>query len=128
MPLNTPSQGQISVANVSDRCIPGGAQLIVLGNMVFDGTGTITYQFSQAGVAFRNPSQVRALYFDARSLTIGDALIQFSGGPTLRLQFGKQGWLPVFMPGPVTVVMSSAAGNGPLAVYLSSFKVYPFVW
>ena len=118
---------QIAVPNTSDKCVQTALQ-IVLGGMNFDGTGTITYNFAQAGIAFRPGNGVRAIYFDARNLAGGDALIQFVGGPTLRLPLGKQGWIPVFMPGPVTLAITSAAGNGPLTVFLANFKVYPIIW
>lgn len=120
-------QPNIGIPNTSDKCIPGGAQILTLAGMVFDGTGTINYNFNQAGVAFRNPFSIRSLYFDARGLS-ADATIQFNGGPTLRLPAGKQGYISVFMPSPVNCTISSAAGNGNLSVFLYNFKIYPSQW
>lgn len=122
-----PNQNQLAVPNTSDSCIPGGAQIITLTNMIFDGTGTITYTFGQAGIAFRNPISIRTLYFDARTLS-ADATVSFGNGPTLRIPHGFQGYINVFMPSPVNVAITSGAGNGPLTIYLFNFKVYPFIW
>lgn len=123
---NQPQENQIRVPNTSDKCVQD-AQFITLGNMAFDGTGTIIYTFQQAGVSFKNPTGIRALYFDARSLS-GDALIAFTNGPTLRLPNGKQGYIPIFLPAPVNLSISSAVGVGPLSVYLANFKIYPMIW
>jgi hypothetical protein len=122
-----PNQNQLAIPNTSDSCIPGGAQIITLTNMIFDGTGTITYNFGQSGIAFRNPISIRSLYFDARTLT-QDAIVSFGNGPTLRIPAGKQGYFQVFMPSPVNVSITSALGSGPLTVYLFNFKVAPFIW
>jgi hypothetical protein len=128
MPQNSlTGQPQVGIPNTSDKCIPGGAIILSLTGMVFDGTGTITYNFNQAGVAFRSPFSIRTMYFDARGLS-ADATVSFNGGPTLRIPAGKQGYINVFMPSPVNCAITSAAGNGALNIYLYNFKIYPQQW
>lgn len=128
--MTTKSVGANStqLPNVSDQCVPEGAQVIQLNAATFDGTGTITYTFNTDSVNFKKPSTIRTLYFDARAVTGGDVLVAFQGGPTLRIPFGKQGYIPIFMPCPANLTITSTAGNGPLNLALHNFKVYPYQW
>lgn len=128
MPQKSLGGNATQVQNVSDQCVPEGAQIIQLAQAAFDGTGTITYTFNTDSINFKKPSSIRALYFDARNLAGGDALVNIQGGPTLRIPLGKQGYIPLFMPCPMNLTITSAAGNGQLNINLHNFKVYPYQW
>lgn len=128
MANNALSSSQVQLPNISDNCMPEGAQIIQLSQIAFDGTGTITYTFQGSSITFKKPSSLRTIYFDARSVAGGDVLMNVQGGPTIRLPLGKQGYIPLFFPTPVVFTLTSAAGNGPLVLYLYNFKVMPIIW
>lgn len=142
MANNQLQPNQVQIPNVSDACLSEGAQIIQLSSMLFDGTGTIQYTFQGAQIAFKKPSSIRSLYFDARSLS-NDVLLAVQGGPTIRIPgpnnagAGGQGYIPLFWPSPIVFVVTapSFAGHtnpspasGPLTLYLFNFKVQPIIW
>jgi hypothetical protein len=127
MPQQSVNGNLTPMANTSDQCQQEGAQIIQLSAMVFDGTGSITYNYNTDNAAFRKPSSIRSLYFDARPLA-SDALLSIASGPTYRIPFGKQGYIPLFMPTPMSLSLTSAAGNGAVTLYLFNFKVQPLIW
>lgn len=120
---------QVLINSQSDGCQPEGAMEIVLSAMTFDGTGTETYNFTTAGLTYKQPSSIRTLYFDARNLT-ADAILAVTGGngQQIRIPAGKQGYISFYCPVPLVIAVTSATGSGTVFLILYNFRVPPYQW
>lgn len=110
--------------------LPEGAQVFQLAspnNTPITFTGAEKFSFKGDAVTFKKPASIRAVYFDARNLTV-DAIVTIRTGQQLRLPFGTQGYIPMYFPFPVDLTITSNTGTGTLVLYLFNFDVDPIIW